>query len=157
MARALTLFSITSLVAFIPSCTTIQLALDHFRFGYFEYENYEQLKDSRVRRYMPENACNISIHKNYGGNGFVAAFSIEREQLIKFLDARWQSYGEYSSVERGGLSIPIMPSSQSTDLVSWHACDSSETFHSVIGSNGSGAMYWFCPAKNVAYIDAGYW
>ncbi len=157
MAKALSVFSITSMVAFIPSCTTIQLALDQFRFGHFKYEDYEQLKDRRIRRYMPDKACNITIHKHYSGNGYVAAFSINREQLTKFLDANWQSYGEYSSIERGGISIPKLPNSQSTDLVSWEACNPSETFHSPIGSNGSGAMYWFCPAKELAYVDAGYW
>ena len=95
-------YSVIGLIAFIPSCSGVMMAVDAFRLGDFSYSAYDQIPDFRSQRYMPESATDIQIRKH--ANGYLARYTLAADEFNLYLDGMWQQYGEDSAVERGGFS-----------------------------------------------------
>ena len=78
LRRCLTALAVT-LLAFVPTCVAIDLALAPFRFRTFRYDTAAEITDERFLRYLPPEAKNLRIHRT--GNGHVAVFTVTDEQL----------------------------------------------------------------------------
>jgi len=84
------------LLMFIPSCVATTYVIDYFRFGTFHYENFAAIHDFRIERYMPPAATEITVFKQYGGNGYRARFTITQQDFDKWHNDFWEQYGKYS-------------------------------------------------------------
>ena len=70
-------------ILFIPSCTAINMVVDHFRFGVFQYASFNELNDYKSKRYTPIDATNIVVEKAYSGQ--IAKYNISKTDLLKYL------------------------------------------------------------------------
>jgi hypothetical protein len=153
-------YSAIALVAFIPSCTGIMLAVDGIRFGDFSYLSYGDIPDARSQRYLPEAATNIRMRKH--ANGYLASYKISTEEFSTYLDALWDKYGEDSAVGRRGFSDegtsvdPEMFNLTFGDL-GW-ACPSNATiYYSPRESDGGGATYYLDAVNGIVFQQTGFW
>jgi hypothetical protein len=70
-------------ILFIPSCAAINMVVDHFRFGVFQYASFNELNDYKSKRYTPNDATNIVVEKAYSGQ--IAKYNISKTDLLKYL------------------------------------------------------------------------
>lgn len=160
--RTFLLSTCCALAAFIPSCIGIELIVDQFRFGQFEYLCYDDIHDFRYQRYLPATATNIKMHKHPGGNGYRACYSISEADFQSYLNELWDEYGERSAVQRGGYS----DDGRQADLddfrfkfgdLGWTPWDNPVISHSPSESDGGGATYYFDRDAGTAYQSTGFW
>lgn len=149
-----------SLVAFIPSCTGIMMAVDTVRFGDFHYESYEDVPDFRSRRYLPENATDIHMHKH--ANGYYARYKLPEHDFGTFLDELWKKHGEYSAVERNGfLDEGQVVNCEMFDLrfghIGWDCPKGSKVYYSPSEPDGGGATYYVDPDSISVTQRTGFW
>lgn len=128
-------YSAIAIVAFIPSCASIMMAVDAVRFGDFTYVSFDDIPDFRSQRYLPEVAVDIQMRKH--SNGYRARYSISAQDFESYLDHLWEKYGEHSAVKRGGFD-------DEGDSVS------PESFNRIFGNLG-----WNCPTNAVVYYSPG--
>ncbi|MCJ8331688.1 MAG: hypothetical protein MJH11_17130 [Lentisphaeria bacterium] len=85
-----------------------------FRFGVFEYQNYEEVNDFRVERYLPKVSKNITLLKTPSGHQ--AKYEISNNEFHSYLDGLWDKYGERSAVKREDFSFDGTPILDRIDL-----------------------------------------
>ena len=146
-------------VAFIPSCAGIMSYLDAKRFGVFQYVTYDEVKDFRVERYLPDSARSITVEKTAMGHR--AKYSITKGELREYLDRLWKECGEGSAISRidfneGEVVKPDEMEYQFKDL-GWLPFSKAIRFHSPVQGDGGGAEYFFDEVSGTAYHRAGYW
>ncbi|SIO26272.1 hypothetical protein SAMN05444166_3322 [Singulisphaera sp. GP187] len=148
-------------LALIPSCMGIMAIIDSQRFGTFQYNSGSEVNDFRVERYLPAKARNITLKKISAGHW--AKYSISKADLLSYLDAIWDRYGEYSVTSRDQLHDGEPVSVDSIDYdrmfadLKWPALKNPIEFHSPIGKDGDGAIYYFDATTETVYHRAGYW
>jgi hypothetical protein len=146
-------------LAFIPSCVGIMVIIDSQRFGTFQYNSASEVNDFRVARYLPAKSRNISLKKY--PNGYRAKYSISKADLLSYLDALWDKYGEQSVTPRDQLHDGEPVSVDSIDHVfadlKWPALKNPIEFHSPHEDDGGGATYYFDATTDTVYQRAGYW
>jgi len=156
-------FGVASLVAclaFVPSCTGIMAIVDSQRFGTFQCENFADVNDFRIERYLPTQARDITLNKC--AQGHQATYSISESDLRDYLDGQWDRYGQDSASSREELNDGSRVSADAYDFqfdyddLGWPAFDAVR-FHSPVEEDGGGAIYYFDPATGTAYHRAGYW
>ena len=150
--------ALLAVFAFLPALIGVGFVVDAFRFGTFHYDDYAQVNDFRIYRYLPEGATDITLKK--AGGGFQAKFSMSRPELEAWIDEQWRLYGDRSEVAREkanslwngqdgfvrefrGFAEPL-PS----DVVEYGG---------PVAPNGAGFTIWYDAAQGVAYESAGYW
>ncbi|WP_339745314.1 hypothetical protein [uncultured Rubinisphaera sp.] len=153
------IFTLLSLLAFIPSCALIATITDHFRFGLFEYENYAEVKDPGVHLYLPPGATKISLNKY--ASGYEAKYKITESDFHAYLDGLWEEYGQLSVIkrkDRSGEGLPV----QEEDFERFHSLDwqplaNASLFHSPVQGNGGGARYYYDSKAGMVYQQTAYW
>ncbi|WP_372725247.1 hypothetical protein [Novipirellula sp.] len=159
-AKAFVFGSAFGLIAFIPSCTGIMMAVDTVRFGDFHYDSYDDVPDFRSRRYLPEKATDIFMHKH--ANGYFARYELPERDFRSYLDELWQEYGQYSAVERGGF----IDEGQVVDCkmfelrfghIGWDCPAGSLVYYSPSEPDGGGATYYVDPNSNSITQRTGFW
>src|SRR5579863_8848081 len=138
-------------LAFIPSCMGIMAIVDFQRFGTFQYNSASEVNDFRVARYLPAEAKNISLKKFPSGH--YAKYSIAKAELLSYLDALWDKYGQYSAVSRDQLhkGQPADFSDQVFAELKWPVLKNPIEFHSPVEDDGGGATYYFDETTNTVY------
>ncbi|WP_413432581.1 hypothetical protein [Crateriforma spongiae] len=149
-----------SLVTFIPSCTGIMMAVDTVRFGDFHYNSYDDVPDFRSRRYLPENATDIHMHKH--ANGYYARYTLPEHEFVSYLDELWSKYGEHSAVERGGfMDEGQAVNCEMFDLrfghIGWDCPEGSVVYYSPSEPDGGGATYYVGPDSTSVTQRTGFW
>lgn len=149
-------------VAFIPSCIGIELIVDRFRFGHFEYATYDDITDFRYRRYLPAAASHIRMYKHPGGNGFRARYSVSAADFAAYATELWDACGELSTVKRGqyaddGRRADGDDFRRKFGDLGWEPWDKPVISHSPSESDGGGATYFFDPAAGIAYQTTVFW
>jgi hypothetical protein len=134
--------------------------VDKTRFGYFEYEAFDDVKDFRAERYLPTVATHIKMHKHE--NGYRAQYKITDGDFHAYLDGLWKQYGQYSAVKRGEMSGEGSPLSQEEfDVVfaelDWKRPTGAIEYYSPSEADGGGATYYFDASAGVVYQRTGYW
>lgn len=146
-------------VAFVPSCSGIMSFIDARRFGVFQYAAFEDVKDSRIERFLPPAARNITLEKSALGHR--ARYTIEEPGLQAYVDDLWRKYGQYSAVPRSALGDGTTVTDEAFKHnfagLDWAPMKTAITFHSPVEDDGGGATYYFDRASGVAYHRAGYW
>lgn len=157
-ARVLVWSAVLAVLAFVPVMFGVSFVVDAFRFGTFHYDDYAQVDDFRVYRYLPEGATAITLEK--WDNGFRAKFSMSASELEAWLDQQWALYGDQAEVSRekansigGGLKgfmreFSRFPEPLPTDVVEYGG---------PWASNGAGFTIWYSAEQGVGYQRAGYW
>ena len=153
-------YSAIGLVAFIPSCTGIMMAVDAVRFGDFEYASYGDITDFRSQRYLPENATDIQMRKH--ANGYFARYKLPPDDFNSYLDDLWQQYGEYSAVERGGFSDEgksVDPESFNMTFgdLGWDCPVDAIVYYSPSEGDGGGATYYVDSGSELVFQRTGFW
>ncbi|TWT65916.1 hypothetical protein Pla123a_48270 [Posidoniimonas polymericola] len=149
-----------ALFALVPSCTVVQLGIDALRFGRFDYADVSQIDDFRARRYLPDAAVDIEMHKH--AQGYRARYSISEADFQSYLDGLWETYGSRSAVERGGYAGEESAADATTMQLAfgdlgWPTLESAVEFHSPTEPDGGGAVYYFDRQTGIAYQRTGYW
>ncbi len=146
-------------LALIPSCMGIMAIIDSQRFGTFQYNSVSEVNDFRVARYLPAKARNISLKKF--PDGHCAKYSISKADLLSYLDANWEKYGQHSAIARDQLHDGEPVSVDSIGHVfadlQWPALKDPIEFHSPIENDGGGATYYFDATADTVYHRAAYW
>ena len=161
--------TLLSLVGFVPSCHLVMDVLDKFRYGEFEYQNYDEVDDFLVERYLPPVATGIKLHLH--GNGHFAQYQMPEEEFRKFMIGVWKQYKkdfqassdswvEYGDLEieenlKGKLSKGMV--TRFADTVGWEHIEGSIIYEGPRRRSHAGATYYHDRKKNVFYHDAGYW
>ena len=148
------------MVAFIPSCTGIMMAIDAFRFGDFRYASYNDVPDVRSQRYLPESATDIQMRKH--ANGYFARYRLSSDAFNLYLDDIWQEYGEQSAVERGGFSDEgesVDPESFNMTFrdLGWDCPPNTIVYYSPREPDGGGATYYVDSSSNLVFQRTGFW
>jgi hypothetical protein len=146
-------------LALIPSCMGIMAIIDSQRFGTFQYNSASEVNDSRVARYLPVRARNISLKKFAAGH--YAKYSISKADLLSYLDALWDRDGQHSKIGRDEFYDGQPPPADYIEHVfadlKWPVLKNPTEFHSPIEDDGGGAVYYFDATTNTVYHRAGYW
>jgi hypothetical protein len=157
--KAFALSAVLAVLAFVPSCISVQVALDFFRFGEFHYDNYDRVNDFRVYRYLPEGVTDVTLEK--GGGGFRAKFSISRAELESWIDEQWALYGDKSELARAKVDSRR---SVGLDEIARKFGDFAEPLPSdaveyagPVAPNGAGFTIWYSAHQGLGYEQAGYW
>ena len=158
--KALLLYSVIGVIAFVPSCTGVMVAVDAFRFGDFNYGSYDDIQDARFQRYMPESATDIQMRKRPGG--FDARYKLSPEAFDSYLDSLWLQYGELSSVARGGFSdegkvVDTDTFNQRFGDPGWDCPADAIVYYGPSESDGGGAVYYVDSDSNLVFQHTGFW
>jgi hypothetical protein len=152
--------SMLALVAFIPFCAGIMFVADTIRFGYCEFQSYDEAQDFRAERFLPTAAIDIKMHKL--ANGYRARYSISESDFHAYLNELWDKYGGLSAVERGGTSNEGSPAiardfeSTFADL-GWKSWSSAIIYYSPTEADGGGATYYVDGDAGIVFQRTGYW
>ncbi|QDS98680.1 hypothetical protein [Adhaeretor mobilis] len=154
------LYSALALLAFVPSCTGIMIAVDAFRFGDFSYASYNDISDFRSQRYLPEAATDIQMRRH--GNGYFARYKLSSDEFNSYLDNLWQKFGEYSAVERGGFSDEgesVDPESFAMTFgdLGWDCPPEAIVYYSPSEGDGGGATYYVDSNSGLVFQRTGFW
>ncbi|QDV73509.1 hypothetical protein [Botrimarina mediterranea] len=156
---AFSLGVLLAILAFVPSCTGVMLALDKIRFGRFEYQSYNEITDFRAQRYLPPSAVAISMFTY--PNGYLAKYSISVTDFHNYLDELWEKYGKHSAVPRhkmSGEDVPPYPDEFDEYVEQgWPPLKNAITYYSPHEDDGGGAKYLFDKDAGVVYQRTGYW
>jgi hypothetical protein len=94
-------------------------------------------------------------------SGHRAKYSISKTDLLSYLDAIWDKYGQSSDIPRDKLPDGDRVSSDSIEHVfvgfKWPALKNPIEFHGPVGRNGGGATYYFDATTDTVYHRASYW
>jgi hypothetical protein len=132
--------------------------LDHYRFGEFEYQDFDSVNDFRVERYLPEAATNITVDKRPGG--FRAKFTISRASLDQWFEQVWKDKGKNSARPADALKVKRLIDRDEFNRefgdLGWAPPDAIE-YKGPRKSNWAGFTIWHSPSENMGYERAGYW
>ena len=79
----------TLIILFIPSCIGIQVVVDKFRYGKFQYESTTQMKDGYV---IPPSISTDITQYHYDGYEYLR-FKCELNELIRWVESEYVKYG----------------------------------------------------------------
>lgn len=161
--KSLCFYSLIGLVAFIPSCTGIMMAIDAVRFGDFKYASFHDIPDFRSQRYLPEAATEIQMRKH--ANGYFARYKLSSDEFISFLDELWQKYGEFSAADRGehhkeGRSFKsVDPESFDRTFadLGWVRPTDAIVYYSPSEADGGGATYYVDADSGLVFQRTEFW
>ncbi len=144
--------------AFVPSCMVVMFIVDGYRFGVFEYQSFADVSDSRVERYLPSAATQITVEKQK--TGFRARFRISEGDLSTYIDDAWKARGSTSPLPRDQVA-PLLDSDgrhgeRFADL-GWPAMKEVVRYQGPRAPNGAGFTIWYSSFSGIAYEDANYW
>ena len=141
--KAFVVGSAVACLAFMPSCMGVMKVLDAQRFGEFHHDTYDQVRDSRVERYLPPAARDITLRKH--AQGHWAQYKITEEGLVDYIDECWEQHGAHSWTPRHEFNEKRDPAADKIEL------------HSPDQADGGGASYTFDRTSGIATQQAGYW
>ncbi len=157
LGKFIALSFVLSIVAFIPSCIGIQMLVDPFRFGNFEYKSYADIGDSHVKRYMPSAAKDIDVIQKKQSN--VAVYTISRAELQQWILE--YSKGKDSSsyhIPKQETEITLEHDHKyNMELFGWDMPRDSIKYNAPTYLNGAGFQVWHSESKNRAYQVSRYW
>ena len=146
-------------VAFVPSCTGIMSVLDARRFGVFQYATYDDVRDFRIYRYLPDSARSITLEKTAMGHR--AKYSITEVEMRDYIDRLWLECGGASAIARSDIEEGEIVRPEEFELrfreLGWPPLTNAIRFHSPIQADGGGAEYFLDVSSGTAYHRAGYW
>ena len=154
------LYSGIALLAFIPSCTCVQMAVDAVRFGDFSYASYDDIPDFRSQRYLPGNATDIRMRKH--GNGCLARYKLPASDFEAYLDEQWKAFGKHSAHQRGdfhdeGKSFSPESFQNTFAGLGWDCPKNGIAYYSPSEGDGGGAKYYVDAANGVVFQRTGFW
>ena len=157
-SRAIAAILLPSLL-FIPSCVATTYIVDHFRFGTFHYDDYAEINDFRVERYMPPTATDITVFKHYGGNGYRARFTISQQDFDVWHRNFWQRYGKYSPRHENDGQAASDPDEYQRwfGQFNWSLPDDAVNYQSPVAANGAHYDVEYSSAQQVAFLTSCYW
>lgn len=146
-------------LAFMPSCGVVMSVLDQYRFGVFEYANFQSIDDFRIERYLPEPATEITLEKN--AQGYRSKFKISKSDLNHWFEQQWQQNYEQSVVSRTEIDETAIVDTEEFDLwfggLGWSPLSEAVVYEGPRAANGSGFTIWYSESTVTAYQHAGYW
>jgi hypothetical protein len=155
VGKALVKAGLLGLIAFVPACVALNMAIDARRFGTFEYGQSVEIRDQRIHRYLPSAATDITLHKY--NSGYQAKYRISEKDLIDCLDSVWAKYGDQSVHTRKEPEPAYQPSLRSFEELGWAPLEDPIRLGSPRAGNVAGADYYFDRATGTVYQRSGYW
>ncbi len=136
------------------------IVADSIRFGHFHYASFDDIPDFRSRRYLPEAASNIEIHKH--ANGYRARYAISTSDFKTYLDGLWKQCGAHSAVERGGFmdegqAVSLELFNHTFDGLNWTCPATAIVYYSPTEGDGGGATYYFDTDAGLMFQRTGFW
>lgn len=149
------------LLMFIPSCVAVKVVVDHFRFGMFQYADFDSIGDFRIERYMPQTAKRITVYKHESGNGYRARFEITGDDLRAWHQQVWDSYEQFSGIPpgEGEMRSPTdeVQFLHQFDEFAWQAPSDLVVYNGPIKANGAHYRIWHSESTQVAFLTSCYW
>ncbi|TWU39581.1 hypothetical protein [Novipirellula artificiosorum] len=159
LGKTFLISSVLACLAFIPVCSGIMSFMDATRFGVFYYDDFAEVKDLRVERYLPPAARVITLDKFAMGHR--AKYTISETELRDYLDQLWLETDGRSAIPREELEDGDAATYDEFDYrfegLDWPPLERAFEFHSPVQRDGGGANYFFDPTSNTVYQQAGYW
>jgi hypothetical protein len=148
--------TLLSLVGFVPSCHLVMDVLDKFRYGEFEYQNYDEVDDFLVERYLPPFATGIQMPEEEFRKFMIGVWKQYKKDFQASSDS-WVEYGDFEIEEnlKGKLSKRMV--TRFAETVGWEQIEGSIIYEGPRRRSHAGATYYHDRKKNVFYHDAGYW
>lgn len=149
--------TLCGVLAFVPSCAIVMGLVDRVRFGVFDYVSFADISDSRVERYLPPAATQITVEKRQ--SGFRARFRISENDLNTYLDADWKSRGNTSPIPYD-QARPAPDTTGSHEIFSdlnWPPMVEVVRYQGPLAPNGAGFTIWYSSPSGIAYERASYW
>ncbi|MFK7821706.1 MAG: hypothetical protein AB8G99_23545 [Planctomycetaceae bacterium] len=149
------------ILLFVPSCIATSYAVDNLRFGTFHYDDFGAIRDFRVERYMPPPATDITVFKQYGGNGYRARFTVSQEDFEAWHSEFWARHGEQSNRPRP--SNDGQTASDPDDFKQWcgkfnrSLPSDSVKYQSPVAGNGAHYTIDYSPSTKLAFLRSCYW
>lgn len=147
-----------AIVLFIPSCTGVQIVIDKYRFGKFQYSNSNEIEDKGIKYSLPQNAKNITLYKL--DTGHYAKYQISKSDLLRYINKLWEKEEISSEIKRRNIEGKSVDKShlqsqfKNTDfLIENDAIQFNGVFH----LNGAGSTYNYVPTKGIVYQRTSYW
>lgn len=136
------------------------MAVDAVRFGDFHYSSYSDVPDFRSRRYLPEQATDIYMHKH--ANGYFARYKLPSDQFMSYLNGLWLEHGEDSAVDRGGFMDEgrvVDPKMFALRFghIDWDCPVGSIVYYSPSEPDGGGATYYVDTTTDSVTQRTGFW
>lgn len=141
---------------FIPSCVGTSYIVDYFRFGTFQYADFESIQDFRIERYMPPSATDITVFKHFSGNGYRARFTITQQDFDAWHNGMWERHGEHSV-----MKLPEDDGTVASDPGSfqrwfgefnWSLPRDSVEYQGPVAGNGAHYTIDYSPSEQVAFL-----
>jgi hypothetical protein len=152
---------VLAVVAFVPSCTVVMRAANFARLGVGHYDNVAAIWDTRFKRWLPEEATDIVLHKHI--QGYDARFRIDQKSLDDWFDQCWANATEKArertepTVDRNfdpaemEQRFGALADRNPQEAATWVVYQGPERL------NWAGATTWFDEESGVAYQDVGFW
>lgn len=158
--KTFVIYSAVAILAFVPSCTGIMVAVDAIRFGDFRYASYDDIPDFRSQRYLPELAVDIRMRKH--SNGYRARYKLSGNEFQAYLNELWQKYGEFSAVPRREFadeekSVDPKVFQVTFGDLGWDCSSEGIIYHSPSEGDGGGATYYVDANAGVVFQRTGFW
>jgi hypothetical protein len=148
---------LVAVILFIPSCIGVMEILDQLRYGTFSYNDPEEIRNRRIRHWIPPTAESITVHKT--SRGHLARFKINKNALMEWLP-QIRKESEVSQIQEATPMDKECSASQFGERfkeVGWKHPKDSVEYHVILRSNGAGFTIWYSEALGIAYLAAGYW
>lgn len=158
--EAFFLYSGIAILAFIPSCTCVQMAVDAVRFGDFSYASYDDIPDFRSQRFLPSNATEIRMRKH--SNGYLACYKLPIRDFEAYIDDLWNTFVKHSAHQRSDFQDegnPLNPESfkDTFGCLGWDCPTNAIVYDSPSEGDGGGATYYVDAANGVVFQRTGFW
>jgi hypothetical protein len=142
-------------LAFVPSCVMIQAAVDLVRFGEFHYDEFDDIHDWRVERYLPDAARDITLVKS--GSGFLARFTIDQASLDDWNARMWKLYEAEIGRPRPAEDDVLGDPDRKFDELGWQQLQDFVEYAGPYELDWGGPSIWYSPTEQLAYEWCGYW
>jgi hypothetical protein len=143
------------IILFIPACLGITELRYVYRYGEFVFDSAVEISDSRVRRWMPEQAREIDL-RSYA-TGMEAEYVIGYAELHAFIAGFYQRMKDIPDYANNRNFVRDYHEFMALDATLPDAYDDEVVFRSPRAPNGAGFIITFDPTTGRASQQANYW
>jgi hypothetical protein len=162
-SRTLSIIATTVIVLFIPSCIGIQMVVDKFRYGKFQFESAAQMKDGYV---IPPSINTDITQYRYDGHEYLQ-FKCEFNELIRWVESEYVKYG--IGIPKNGFVEKIINldseiynhnGKKFDDMfknTNWKCPAPVTIINGPRSSRGGGYIIWYSNIDQIAYLYLNSW